>query len=117
MANYTSMEHLKFLLLDVHCVEDLFQYERFSHLDAEQAWMIIESAKLLADQAMYPVFKEMDATPATYDGKGGVTTHPQLKNIMRQAAEQHGQEEHADRWYQDLHKNAVEKGGDIHSSP
>jgi butyryl-CoA dehydrogenase len=89
MANYTSMEHLKFLLLDVHNLEDLFQYDRFSHLDAEQAWMIIESAKLLADQAMFPVFKEMDAIPATYDGKGGVTTHPQLKNIIQQSAEQH----------------------------
>jgi butyryl-CoA dehydrogenase len=89
MANYTSMEHLKFLLLDVHHLEDLFQYDRFSHLDAEQAWMIIESAKLLADQAMFPVFKEMDAIPATYDGKGGVTTHPQLKNIIQHSAEQH----------------------------
>ena len=89
MANYTSMEHLKFLLKDVHQLKDLFQHERFAHLDEEQAWMIIESAKLLADQTMYPVFKEMDVHPATYDGKGGVTTHPQLKTIMLQAAEQH----------------------------
>jgi len=79
MASYTSMELIRFLLFDVHEVETLFKTERFSHLDAEQAWMIIESAKLLADQEMFPYFKELDNTPATYDGKGGVKTHPQLK--------------------------------------
>ena len=88
MARFTSMEHLRFLLFDVHRVEDLFAYEHFSHLDAEQAWMIIESAKLLAEQEMLPYFKEMDETPAKYDGKGGVKTHPQLQTIIRKAAEQ-----------------------------
>ncbi len=88
MAKFTSMEHLKFLLFDVHSVEDLFALEHFSHLDAEQAWMIIESAKLLAEQEMYPYFKSMDETPAQYDGKGGVKTHPQLQTIIRKAAEQ-----------------------------
>ena len=88
MARFTSMEHLKFLLFDVHCVEELFAYERFAHLDAEQAWMIIDSARLLAEQEMFPYFKAMDETPARYDGKGGVKTHPQLQNIIRKAAEQ-----------------------------
>ncbi len=88
MAKFTSMEHLKFLLFDVHSVEDLFALKHFSHLDAEQAWMIIESAKLLAEQEMYPYFKSMDETPAQYDGKGGVKTHPQLQTIIRKAAEQ-----------------------------
>jgi butyryl-CoA dehydrogenase len=88
MARFTSMEHLKFLLFDVHHVEELFTHEQFSHLDSEQAWMIIESAKLFAEQEMYPYFKEMDATPAKYDGKGNVLTHPQLKRIIKIAAEQ-----------------------------
>ncbi len=88
MARYTSMELIRFLLFDVHKVESLFQYERFSHLDAEQAWMILESAKLLADQEMFPYFKIFDETPATYDGKGNVKTHPQLKKIIQTAAAQ-----------------------------
>lgn len=88
MSNYTSMAHLKFLLQEVHQVNDLFSLEKFSHLNWEQAWMIVESAKLLADRDMAPFFKEMDETPARYDGKGGVVTHPQLKTIIRQAAEQ-----------------------------
>ena len=88
MARFTSMEHLKFLLFDVHHAEELFTYEQFAHLDAEQAWMIIESAKLFAEQEMFPYFKAMDETPAKYDGKGNVLTHPQLKRIIKMAAEQ-----------------------------
>ena len=88
MPQYTSMEHLKFLLLEVHQVKELFQYPHYSHLDEEQAWMIIESAKLLADQEMYPLLKEMDEHPAKFDGKGRVITHPKLKSIIRKSAEQ-----------------------------
>ena len=89
MARFTSLEHIKFLLFTVHRVDELFLYEHFSHLDAEQAWMIIESAKLLAEQEMFPYFKVMDESAAKYDGKGGVLTHPQLKKIIQKAAEQH----------------------------
>lgn len=88
MANYTNMELLRFLLFEVHPVQSLFQYERYAHLDAEQAWMIIESAKLLADQEMFPYLKVMDESPAQYDGNGSVITHPQIKRIIRLAAEQ-----------------------------
>ncbi len=88
MARYTSMDFIRFLLFDVHHVESLFAYEKFSHLDSEQAWMIIESAKQFADQEMHPFFKIFDDNPATYDGNGGVKTHPQLKKIIRGAAAQ-----------------------------
>jgi butyryl-CoA dehydrogenase len=88
MANYTNMELLKFLLFNVHPINQLFSYERFAHLNEEQAWMMIESAKLLADQEFAPFFKEMDATPATYDGKGNVLTHPALKRMIGVSAEQ-----------------------------
>lgn len=89
MARFTSMEHLRFLLFDVHHVEELFTHERFAHLDSEQAWMMIESAKLFAEQEMFPWFKEMDEMPVRYDGKGGVHTHPQLRRIISKAADQH----------------------------
>jgi alkylation response protein AidB-like acyl-CoA dehydrogenase len=88
MANYTNMDLLHFLLFEVHPVQDLFKYERYAHLDAEQAWMIVESAKLLADQEMFPYLKIMDESPAKYDGKGAVLTHPQIKKIIQLAADQ-----------------------------
>lgn len=49
---------------------------------------MIESAKQLADQEFAPYFKEMDTTPASYDGKGNVLTHPALKKMINTAAEQ-----------------------------
>lgn len=88
MTPYTSLEHLKFLLQEVHPVEELFKLSRYSHLDWEQSWMMLESAKSLADRHMAPYFKEMDTVGVSYDGKGGVKTHPQLRTIMQQAGEQ-----------------------------
>jgi butyryl-CoA dehydrogenase len=88
MPRYTNMDFLHFLLFEVHPIKDLFQYERFAHLDEEQTWMMIESAKLLADQEMAPFFKDMDENPVKYDGKGNVLTHPCLKRIIKEAASQ-----------------------------
>ncbi len=88
MSRYTSLEYIKFLLQEVHPIKPLFSLPRFSHLNWEQTWMMVESAKSLADRHMAPYFREMDETPAHYDGKGNVVTHPQLRTIIRQAAEQ-----------------------------
>ncbi|MCC6282907.1 MAG: acyl-CoA dehydrogenase family protein, partial [Saprospiraceae bacterium] len=88
MSRYTSMEHLRFLLFDVHRVQDLFAYEYFSHLDIEQVAMMVDAAKALADRDMYPFFREMDEQPVHYAGKGVVWSHPQLRTIIQNAAEQ-----------------------------
>lgn len=88
MARYVSLEHIKFLLQEVHAVHDLFQLDKFSHLNWEQAWMIIESAKQLADRDMHPFFREMDVHNVHYDGNGCVKTHPQLKTIIQNGAAQ-----------------------------
>lgn len=88
MSRYTSMEHLRFLLFEIHQVQDLFAYEYYAHLDNEQVAMMIDAAKALADRDMYPYFKEMDEQPVHYEGKGKVWSHPQLRTIIRNAAEQ-----------------------------
>jgi butyryl-CoA dehydrogenase len=66
----------------------LFSFDKFKHLDWEQSWMMVEAARQLADRDMAPYFKSMDEQPARYDGKGGVTTHPQLRSIIQNGAEQ-----------------------------
>ncbi|MBL7781195.1 MAG: acyl-CoA dehydrogenase [Saprospiraceae bacterium] len=88
MARYTSMEHLRFLLFEVHGVQDLFSYNYFAHLDREQVALMIDSAKALADRDMYPYFREMDEQGVHYAGDGVVWSHPQLKTIIQNAAEQ-----------------------------
>jgi alkylation response protein AidB-like acyl-CoA dehydrogenase len=87
MSRYTSMEHIRFLLQEVHSLNDVVSLPHFSHVKWEEAWMMIESAKQLADRHMAPYFKEMDEKPAHYQGNGVVRTHPQLKTIIQQAAE------------------------------
>jgi butyryl-CoA dehydrogenase len=88
MQAFANKNLLKFLLLDVHQLKTLFKYPRYKHLDEEQAWMMIESAGLFAEQEMFPYCKVMDETPARYDGNGNVITHPQIKKIFAIAAEQ-----------------------------
>ncbi len=88
MAGFTSMAHLRFLLSEVHSIETILAYHKFNHLDSEQAWMMLDAARLFAELEMYPWYREMDEKPAKYDGKGGVITHPQLKTIFQKAAEQ-----------------------------
>lgn len=88
MARYVHLEALKFLLQEVHGLTDLFSYSHFNHLTWEQAWMMIESAKQLADRDIAPYFRAMDESPARYDGQGGVKTHPQLRTIIRNSAAQ-----------------------------
>ena len=88
MARYVLMDHLKFLLNEVHHINDLFSYQKFNHLDWEQSWMMVESAKQLADRDMAPFFKIMDEQPVHYEGNGIVSSHPQLKNIISNGAEQ-----------------------------
>jgi len=82
------MEHLRFLLHEVHAITDLFSYPRFSHLEREQVDMLIQSAKDFADRDLYPFFRVMDQQPVRYNGKGEVETHPQLQNIIRNGAAQ-----------------------------
>jgi alkylation response protein AidB-like acyl-CoA dehydrogenase len=88
MNRYTDLEHIRFLLQEVHDLNHLFSLPRFQHLNWEQCWMMVESARQLADRDMAPYYKIMDEKPAVYDGQGGVTTHPQLRTIIRNGAEQ-----------------------------
>ena len=86
MAKYMSVDTLKWLLNDVHKVKDLFKYERFSDYDEESIDILLDTAKSLADQEFFPIFREMDENPCTYvDGK--VTSHPNLRRIISKAGE------------------------------
>lgn len=86
MADYMSMEHLKFLLHEVHGIDEVVKLDRFKDFDKDSIDMLLDSAKSWADQEWYPYFREMDEKPVYYkDGK--VYSHPQLKTILKQAGE------------------------------
>jgi alkylation response protein AidB-like acyl-CoA dehydrogenase len=84
---YISMENLRFLLYEVHTIQDLLQYSRFEHIGGtEEIELLINSAKSIADKEMYPYLRAMDVQPVEYkDGK--VHSHTQLKNIFKAVAD------------------------------
>ena len=83
---YISMENLRFLLYEVHEIDKLTAYERYSHVGGkEEIDLLINAAKEIADREMFPFFKEMDTIPVVHkDGK--VHSHPQLKIYLKQLA-------------------------------
>lgn len=86
MAKYMNVDTLKWLLFDVHNVDDLFQYDRYTDYDNASIRTLLDTAKSWADKDFYPIFREMDENPCIYkDGK--VTSHPGLKKIFQKAGE------------------------------
>lgn len=86
MAHYMSLEHLKFLIDEVHDLHNLYKYDRFKDFDKESIDILIDSIKDWADKDFYPYYKEMDEKPAYFkDGK--VHSHPQIKNVYKYAGE------------------------------
>lgn len=66
---YISVKNLKFLLKDVHGVEQLTNYEAFQDYDWESCEMMIDAAKQLADTYLFPHFESMDrAEPELENG-------------------------------------------------
>ncbi len=84
MAEYMSMEHLKFCLFDVHKIRDILKEKHYSDYDEEAAELLLDGVKDWADQEAFPYFREMDEKPVQFiDGK--VLVHPQIAKIMEDA--------------------------------
>ncbi len=86
MAEYMSMDTLRYLLHDVHDIEQLCQFSRFKDYDKESFDMMLDAIKVFSDKEMYPVFKEMDENPARYED-GKVIVHPVVKTLMKVCGE------------------------------
>ncbi|WP_298782083.1 acyl-CoA dehydrogenase [uncultured Polaribacter sp.] len=83
---YVDIETLKYILYDVHKLEDLLSRERFQEHDLESLDMFIDSVKEFSDRELHPYFKEMDETPA-YHKDGTVIVHEQVHKVMLQSGE------------------------------
>ena len=83
---YVDLETLKYILYDIHKLEDLLTRERFKEHDLESLDLFIDSVKEFSDRELYPYFKEMDETPA-YHKDGTVIVHKQVQKVMEQAGE------------------------------
>jgi len=95
------MENLRFLLYEVHAIQDLLKYERYEHIGGvEEINLLINSAKDIADKEMFPYLRAMDENPVVYKD-GMIRSHPQLKNIFKAVSEA--------GWFSSI--SALEHGG------
>lgn len=83
---YVDIETLKYILYDIHKLENLLSRERFHDHNMESLNLFIDSVKEFSDRELYPYFKEMDETPA-YHKDGTVIAHPQVQKVMHQSGE------------------------------
>ena len=83
---YVDLETLKYILYDIHNLENLLSRERFQDHDMESLNLFIDSVKEFSDRELYPYFREMDETPA-YHKDGTVIVHKQVGTVMKQSGE------------------------------
>ena len=83
---YVDIDTLKYLLYDVHELEELLQRERFVDHDKESLDMFLDSSKDFADRELFPYFKEMDENPA-FHKDGQVYVHKQVETMMKKGGE------------------------------
>ena len=82
MADYMSIDHLRFLLYQVHDIESILSLEYFADYDRSSIDILIDSVKDYSDKELFPYFKEMDDKGAYFED-GKVHVHPQIGKIMK----------------------------------
>jgi len=83
---YVSLRNLQFQLFEVLQAEQLQHYAFFKEYDRESMQMAMEAALQLADQYLYPYYREMDREKAHYKD-GEVWVHPAVRNAIQAMAE------------------------------
>lgn len=87
MANqYVNLETLKFLLYNVHGVQEVLNLERYVDCDVASIELLLNSVKDFSDREMFPYFREMDENPAHFKD-GEIVVHPQVTKYMKAGGE------------------------------
>ncbi|WP_420460456.1 acyl-CoA dehydrogenase [Neolewinella sp.] len=84
--DYISLRNLRFVLHEVLDLGQLRQLERFQDFDEEAIDFSLDAAKQLADQYLYPVYRQMDKNKAYYED-GEVHVLPEVGEGMRAMGE------------------------------
>ncbi|HOF13731.1 MAG TPA: acyl-CoA dehydrogenase [Spirochaetota bacterium] len=85
-TKFYSEENLKFLLQEVHDIDEIFSCDTFSDYNVESMNIILDTAKNIASGMMYPYFSEMDKNPPEYTGST-IKVHPSVKPFLEKFAE------------------------------
>ena len=54
MAEYVSVDHLKFLLSEVHDINEVLGLDRFADYDQESVELLLDSIKAWSDKELFP---------------------------------------------------------------
>jgi butyryl-CoA dehydrogenase len=83
---YMSMRNLRFQLHEVLNVEQLTEYERYTEHNKEMFDMMLDTAKQISDNLLFPIYTEMDEKKPTMRN-GIVHVHPQIQQIMQEVGQ------------------------------
>ena len=83
---YVSTRNLRFVLNEVLDLEHLRSFEHYQDFDADATEMSLDAAKQLADQYLFPHYREMDKQKAYYKD-GTVFVMPEIGEGMRAMGE------------------------------
>jgi butyryl-CoA dehydrogenase len=83
---YTDLNLIKYLLFDVHNLNELLAFPKHSEFDEESINMFLDAAGDIGDQELYPYYQDFDNNPAKYED-GGIKIHPQMGNIFKAIVE------------------------------
>ena len=84
--DYIDLNTLKFLLYDVHHLDDVLKQQRFRDYDRASVDLFLNAVSDFSDKELYPYFEAMDADPAHFED-GEVHVHPQVSRYMEKAGE------------------------------
>ncbi len=79
---FYSEQNLKFTLYDVHGIDSLSDYDYYKDYSRESFDMILETAKKIATDFMFPIFSEMDKKPPEYTGET-IKVHAAVRPFMK----------------------------------
>ncbi len=85
-SRYLDLDTLKFLLYNVHHLDEVLEQERFKDYDRESVDLFINAVADFSEKELYPYFQEMDAHPAHFED-GEVHVHAQVPRYMEKAGE------------------------------
>ncbi len=86
MSQYVNTDQIKFLLHEVHDVEDVLKLPRYADFDNEAIDILVDSAEDFADKELYPYFQEIDQFGVKYEN-GEIIVHPRVGELMKLSGE------------------------------
>lgn len=86
MSQFIDLSFLKFLLSEVHCLDEILEKERYAEHEKESLELFLDSVKDLAEKDYFPVFQEMDDDPVRFED-GKIIAHPAVGKAMRTGGE------------------------------